>query len=257
MRLDIYLVDNGYYKSRELAKEAIIKGLVKVNNEVITKPSYEIDNGIIEFNEVLKFVSRGGLKLEKAINEFYLDFKDKIIVDIGSSTGGFTDCSLQYGAKHVYAIDVGTDQLDKKLLANPNVTSMEETNFLDVDRFSFDVDYYVTDVSFVSVKKILYHLMELEAKEMVILIKPQFEADPKWLNKNGVLKDRSKHISILIDMNEYINSIGYKIHKITPSPIKGKSGNIEYLAYIKKISNSNVDLYDCVKKAFEVISYDK
>lgn len=252
MRLDLYLVDNGYYKSRELAKEAIFRGLVKVDGKVINKASYDIISGNIEVSEVIKYVSRGGLKLEKAINEFYLDFKDKIIVDIGSSTGGFTDCSLQFGAKHVYAIDVGTDQLDPKLLCNPNVTSYEETNFLDVPKFPFNVDYYVTDVSFISVKRILAHLKEIDAKEMVILIKPQFEADPSLLNKNGVLKDRSKHLAILEDMDLYIKSIGYKIHKITPSPIKGKSGNIEYLAYIKETSNSNIDLYDVVKKAFGV-----
>ena len=252
MRLDIYLVDNGYYKSRETAKLAISKGLVKVNGKVITKPSFDYETGSIEVDEPLKYVSRGGYKLECAIENFYLDFKNKVIVDIGSSTGGFTDCSLQYGAKYVYAIDVGTDQLDMRLLTNDKVCSLEETNFLDIEGFDTHIDFYVTDVSFISVKKILYHLNELDAQDIIILIKPQFEVDNSLLNKNGVLKDRSKHYDVLKDMNEYINSINYKIHKIIPSPIKGKSGNIEYLAYIKRNSNSNIDLYSTVKKAFGV-----
>lgn len=252
MRLDLYLVDNGYFKSRELAKLAIEKELVKIDGKVITKPSFDYKSGVIEVSDPLKFVSRGGYKLEAAINNFYLDFKDKTIVDIGSSTGGFTDCSLQNGAKKVYAIDVGTSQLDNRLLANDKVISMEETNFLDIEGFDEVIDYYVTDVSFISVKKILFHLKELCATNIIILIKPQFEVDNKFLNKNGVLKDRSKHYDVLKDMNDYINSIGYKIHKIIPSPIKGKSGNIEYLAYVKKESNSNIDLYNTVKKAFGV-----
>ncbi|MBP5445158.1 MAG: TlyA family RNA methyltransferase [Acholeplasmatales bacterium] len=252
MRIDLYLVDNGYYKSRELAKLAIDNGLVKVDGKVVTKPSFDYTKGLIEVSEPLKFVSRGGYKLECAINSFYLDFKDKVIVDIGSSTGGFTDCSLQNGAKLVYAIDIGTDQLDPRLLTNDKVISMEQTNFLDIEAFDLDIDYYVSDVSFISIKKILEHLNELDAKDIIILIKPQFEVEMKFLNKNGVLKDRSKHYEILKDINSYINSLGYKIHKITPSPIKGKSGNIEYLAYVKRESNSNIDLYLTVKKAFGV-----
>lgn len=252
MRLDLYLVDNGYFKSRELAKLAIEKELVKIDGKVVTKPSFDYSSGLIEVSNPLKFVSRGGYKLEAAINSFYLDFKDKVIVDIGSSTGGFTDCSLQNGAKLVYAIDVGIDQLDSRLLSNDKVISMEETNFLDIEGFDTKIDFYVTDVSFISVKKILFHLKELCATNIIILIKPQFEVENKYLNKNGVLKDRSKHYEILKDMNDYINSIGYKIHKIIPSPIKGKSGNIEYLAYIKEESNSTIDLYNTVKKAFGV-----
>ena len=252
MRLDLYLVDNGYYKSRETSKLAIEKGLVKIDGKVVTKPSFNYEVGEIVVEEVLKFVSRGGYKLEAAINTFYLDFKDKVIVDIGSSTGGFTDCALQNGAKYVYAIDVGTLQLDPRLLQNEKVCSMEETNFLDIEGFDTKIDFYVTDVSFISVKKILYHLNELDAKDIIILIKPQFEVDNKYLNKNGVLKDRSKHYEILKDMNNYINSLNYKIHKITPTPIKGKSGNIEYLAYIKRNSNSTIDLYGVIKKAFGV-----
>ena len=250
MRIDLYLVDNGYYKSREVAKLAIEEGLVKVDEKVITKPSFDYTSGVITVSDPLKFVSRGGYKLECAINNFYLDFKDKTVVDIGSSTGGFTDCSLQYGAKKVYSIDVGYDQIDPRLLDNPKVISMEETNFLDIEGFDEKIDFYVSDVSFISIKKILEHLDKLNATDIVILIKPQFESNPSWLNKNGVLKDRSKHYEILKEINEYINSINYKIHKIVPSPIKGKSGNIEYLAYVKRDSNSNIDLYLTVKKAF-------
>ena len=250
MRIDLYLVDNGYFKSRELAKLAIEENLVKVDGKVITKPSFDYSSGLIEVSDPLKFVSRGGYKLESAINNFYLDFKDKVIVDIGSSTGGFTDCSIQYGAKKVYAIDVGTDQLDPRLLNNKKVVSLEQTNFLDITSFDTHIDFYVSDVSFISIKKILEHLNKLDATDIIILIKPQFEANPSWLNKNGVLKDRSKHYEILKDINSFINSINYKIHKIIPSPIKGKSGNIEYLAYVKRNSNSNIDLYNAIKKAF-------
>lgn len=250
MRIDLFLVDNGYFKSRELAKLAIEESLVKVDGKVITKPSFDYVSGLIEVSDPLKFVSRGGYKLESAINNFYLDFKDKVVVDIGSSTGGFTDCSLQYGAKKVYAIDVGTDQLDNRLINNKKVISLEQTNFLDITGFDTHIDFYVSDVSFISIKKILEHLDKLDATDIIILIKPQFEANPSWLNKNGVLKDRSRHYEILKDINNYINSINYKIHKIIPSPIKGKSGNIEYLAYVKRNSNSNIDLYNAIKKAF-------
>jgi 23S rRNA (cytidine1920-2'-O)/16S rRNA (cytidine1409-2'-O)-methyltransferase len=250
MRLDLYLVDNGYYKSRELAKLSIESELVKVDGKVITKPSFDYKTGVIEAIDPLKYVSRGGYKLEGAITNFYLDFKDKTIVDIGSSTGGFTDCALQYGAKKVYSIDVGYDQLDPRLLNNPKVISMEETNFLDIEGFDEKIDFFVSDVSFISITKILKHLDSLNAENIIILIKPQFESNPSWLNKNGVLKDRSRHFEILKNINEFINSINYKIHKIIPSPIKGKSGNIEYLAYVKRNSNSNIDLYLTVKKAF-------
>ena len=252
MRLDLYLADNGYYKSRELAKLAIENGLVTIDEKVITKPSFNYVSGTISVSEPLKFVSRGGYKLESAINNFYLDFKDKTIVDIGSSTGGFTDCAIQYGAKLVYAIDVGTDQLDPRLYNNPKIISLEQTNFLDIEGFDTKIDYYVSDVSFISIKKILEHLNKLDADNIIILIKPQFEVEGKYLNKNGVLKDMSKHYEIVKDINNYINSINYKIHKIIPSPIKGKSGNIEYLAYVKRTSNSTIDLYLTVKKAFGV-----
>lgn len=252
MRLDLYLVNNGYFKSRELAKIAIENSLVLIDGNVVTKPSFDYVKGEIKVTDPYKYVSRGGYKLEGAINNFYLDFKDKVIVDIGSSTGGFTDCSLQNGARLVYAIDVGTNQLDSRLKNDKRIISMEETNFLDVDSFDEKIDFYVTDVSFISIKKILKHLDELDADNIIILIKPQFEADPSWLNKNGILKDRSRHYEILKDVNDYINSIGYKIHKIIPSPIKGKTGNIEYLAYVKRTSNSTIDLYSVLKKAFGV-----
>lgn len=252
MRLDLFLVEKGYYKSRELAKEALSKGKVSVDGKIVTKPSYSINNATVVCENVLEFVSRGGLKLKKAIEEFLLDFEDKTIVDIGSSTGGFTDCALQKGAKKVYAIDIGTDQLDEKMLNDDRVYSLEQTNFLDLPPFPEVIDYYVADVSFISIKRILFHLKELNAMNIVILIKPQFEVEGSKLNKNGVLKNRSDHLSVLEDVRDYINNLGYRIHKLTPSPIKGKSGNIEYLAYIKQKSNSNIDLYEVVKKAFEV-----
>ena len=255
MRLDKEIVNRGLVPTRAKAQELLKNEKIKLNGKIETKASTIVndkDNIEILPNDTLKYVSRGGLKLDKAITEFNIDLTNKVIMDIGSSTGGFTDCSLQYGDKYVYAIDVGIDQLDPRLLTNDKICSMEETNFLDIEGFDTHIDFYVTDVSFISVKKILFHLNELDAKDIIILIKPQFEVDNKYLNKNGVLKDRSKHYEILKDMNEYINSINYKIHKIIPSPIKGKSGNIEYLAYIKRNSNSNIDLYSTVKKAFGV-----
>lgn len=254
MRLDLFLVSKSYYKSREQAKEAIVNELVYVNDKLALKPSMEIngDEKIVALDN-FKYVSRGGLKLEKAIEEFYLDFQEKTIVDIGSSTGGFTDCSLKHGAKKVYSIDVGTDQLDESLKYDERVISLEQTNFLDIPYFNEEIDYYVMDVSFVSITQIIPHIITLGGENIIALIKPQYEVGPKLLNKNGVLKDRAMHLNVLKAIDAFVNNLNYRIHKITFSPIKGKSGNIEYICHIKKSSNSNIDFYQVVNNAFNKV----
>lgn len=249
MRLDLFLVENGIVKTRTRAKDLILEGKVLVNGKVCNKVSLDITNQEVILESDFKYVSRGGYKLEEAINSFKLDFNDKVVVDIGSSTGGFTDCALQNGAKHVYSIDVGTDQLDEKIKANPLVTSMEETNFLDVSHFDLEIDYYIMDVSFVSITKILPHIKKLGGNKIVTLIKPQFEVG--YLGtKTGIIKDKKKHLEILESLISYIKDLGLNVTNLTYSPIKGKSGNIEYLCYIGEKMNS-FDLKKIVSEAHE------
>lgn len=241
MRLDKYLILNNYYSSRTRAQNEIKEGKVFVNDTAITNPSFDYTEGVIKIVDSLKYVSRGGLKLEGAIKSFSLDFKDKIIIDIGASTGGFTDCSLQHGAKKVYAVDVGTLQLSEKLKADSRVISMENTNILDTN-ITDKIDYLVMDVSFVSIKHIIPALKKYlnNANQLVCLIKPQFEAG-KMINK-GIIKDFSTHVKILRDVNQYLNDSGLYINKLTYSPIKGGSGNIEYLALISMENKGHIDI---------------
>lgn len=252
LRIDKELVRNGSFSSREKAQDAILKGLVLVNGSSV-KASYEVKetDQITIDNLAYKFVSRGGYKLEKAIEFFNLDFKDKIVVDIGASTGGFTDCSLKHGAKMVYAIDVGTLQLDPSLKENPKVISMEQTNFLEVNE-SFNNDFFVMDVSFISITKLLSKIASMMNDEMtlVTLIKPQFEAGGIHF-KNGVLNDMKKHEAILDSLFVFFERAGLILRGITYSPIQGKSGNIEYLACLKKQGKTlSVDIKRLVKEAF-------
>ncbi len=176
MRIDQYLVINKYFTSRTKAKEEIKNGHVYVNDKQILSPNYDYTNGIIKIINQMPYVSRGGLKLEKAINYFNLDFNDKVILDIGASTGGFTDCALKHGARKVYAVDVGTSQLDEGLKNNPKVVSQENTNILDA-KINEKVDILVMDVSFVSIKHLLDALLRFldDDNYLVCLIKPQFE----------------------------------------------------------------------------------
>lgn len=245
-RLDSILVTKGYFKSRAKAKYAIDSGIIYVNNIQITKSSKLIseEDNIEVRGETLKYVSRGGLKLEKAVNFFEINLNNKICMDIGASTGGFTDVMLQNGAKKVYSVDVGHDQLDEKLINNKKVINLEGTNIKDIDVKDFNtIDFISTDVSFISILQVIpkiYELLKIKGNA-VILIKPQFEVGKQNLNKNGVVKDIKIHKKILENIIEQINKIGFEILNLDYSPIKGPAGNIEYLLYIEKNENNLLD----------------
>lgn len=235
MRLDVFLAQNNYYSSREKASDAIKKGIVLVDGKIILKPSFDItDEKIAITEELLPYVSWGGMKLKRAIDYFQLDFKDKVILDIGSSTGGFTDCALQHGARLVYAVDVGSNQLADKLRFDLKVKVYEQTNITDFmvdERF----DYLVMDVSFVSITKIIPTLLRYldDNNYLVCLFKPQFEVG-KIKMKNGVIKDPKVHKEVVNMLINFIHSIGLFVNDLTYSTQKGKMGNIEYLALVSK-----------------------
>jgi len=261
MRLDIYLVNNKIVESRNKASELISNNKVTVNDKVISKNSYDVkESDIVKIldNKVLEFVSRGGHKLDKAILYFNLDFKDKVICDIGSSTGGFSDCSLKYGAKKVYAIDVGTNQLHESLRNREDVVVYENTNFKDVtlDYFKEPIDYFVCDVSFISIRQILLKLKSLAIDfDIVILFKPQFEVGKNKLNKKGVVKNKNYLIDALDDFVIFLKDNKLSMKNFTFSPIKGnKEGNIEFLAYINNRNENNTfDFNRIVKEAIKVL----
>ena len=243
MRLDLYLTENNLTESRTKAKSLIEGSLVTVNDKIITKASFDIsDTDIVKIiGDNCPYVSRGGLKLEAAINNFKLDFTDKIILDIGASTGGFTDCSLQHGAKLVYAVDVGSDQLHHSLRDNPKVVSMEKTNIKDLGELPNKIDYVVMDVSFVSVEYLLPFIYKYvsEAEGFVLLIKPQFELGHIKL-KNGVVKDSKTHLRVIENVKKELNKFNLGIYNLTTSPILGGDGNKEFLALVKNGYNDFV-----------------
>ncbi len=255
MRIDIYLSENAYVKSRERAKSLIKAGQVKADGMIVTKPSYEVaEDVIIEITgEQLKYVGRGGLKLEKAVLCFGIDLKNKVCIDIGASTGGFTDCMLQNGALYVYAVDVGHDQLDEALVNDNRVCNMERTNIRDLslDDFVPAPSFIATDVSFVSLKQILPKIKDLlpENGEAVVLIKPQFEAGKSAIGKNGIVKDRKVHEKVLEDIVVFCFSQQLAVQKLVHSPISGGDGNIEYLAHIKHGSVSRAFEYKKIVSA--------
>ena len=243
MRLDEYLVENEYFENLEIAKRQIMVGNVIVNEQKIDKPGEIISLDKIKSIRIkekdIPYVSRGGLKLEKAINVFDLDFKDKIVLDIGASTGGFTDCSLQNGAKFVYAVDVGTNQLDWKLRNDSRVKSIENKHINDLEKKDLqdDIDIIVMDISFISIKKVLYKIKELlkENGFAIFLIKPQFEAERNEINK-GIVDSLNVHKRVINEVIEEAKINQLFLENLTVSPIRGTKGNIEYLA---KFSNKN------------------
>lgn len=239
-RLDIIVTQKGFFQSREQARRAIMAGLVKVNEEVIDKPGMKIANDakVTIKGEIHPFVSRGGLKLLKAIETFKINLTNKIVIDIGASTGGFTDCSLQHGAKEVYAVDVGYGQLAWSLRQDERVHVMERTNFRYLkkeDLVSLPPNFATIDVSFISLKTILAHLTSILQPngEIVALVKPQFEAGKYLVGKNGIVKDPKIHLDVLKTMITFAIDHGYKILGVTYSPIKGGEGNIEFLLYLR------------------------
>ena len=244
MRLDEYLVENEYFENLEIAKRQIMVGNIIINEQKIDKPGEVISLDKIKSIRVkekdIPYVSRGGLKLEKAIKVFNLDFKDKTVLDIGASTGGFTDCSLQNGAKFVYAVDVGTNQLDWKLRNDGRVKSIENKHINDLEKrdLSDDVDIIVMDISFISIKKVLYKIKELlkENGFAIFLIKPQFEAEKNEINK-GIVDNLNVHKRVINEVIKEAKIYQLFLENLTISPIKGTKGNIEYLAKFSKKVN--------------------
>lgn len=245
-RLDVLLVNRSLAPSREKAKAMIMAGNVFVENEREDKPGTKFDENVnIEIHgKTLPYVSRGGLKLEKAMKSFDIDLNGCICMDIGASTGGFTDCMLQNGAAKVYSVDVGYGQFDWKLRNDERVVCMEKTNIRYVEPKDIDdiLDFASCDVSFISLSKVLpaaYNLLRDEG-EMVCLIKPQFEAGKEKVGKKGVVRDPKVHLEVIENVLDFTNDSGFSILSLDYSPIKGPEGNIEYLMYIKKAnSHSN------------------
>lgn len=259
-RLDVILTTQGLAESREKAKRLIMAGQVFVNSQREDKPgsTFETEGLKLEVkgNE-LPYVSRGGLKLERALKIWPIGLKDAVCLDIGSSTGGFTDCMLQNGAAKVYAIDSGTNQLAWKLRSDERVVCMEKTNFRYVTDKDIpeQADFAGADVSFISLSKILpqaYPLLK-EGGSMVCLIKPQFEAGREYVGKKGVVRDKKVHIRVIAEVCGYATECGFNIAGLDHSPIKGPEGNIEYLLYLKKNTGESItpDIASAVNEAHE------
>ena len=239
-RLDVALVEQGFAESREKAKAIIMSGIVFVNNQKSDKAGNTVKpDDIIEVRgKTLKYVSRGGLKLEKAMQVFPITLENKICADIGASTGGFTDCMLQNGAVKIYAIDVGRGQLAWKLRTDERVVNLENTNFRYVTKTEVpdELDFASVDVSFIS----LYHILPVMRTllkndgEAVCLIKPQFEAGKENVGKKGVVRDKNVHIAVIKKIVDLISENNFTLLGLDFSPIKGPEGNIEYLCHIRK-----------------------
>ena len=234
--------------SREKARYYIKNGDVSVNGTVIEKPSYDVsEKDGVEIRDSIGFVGKGGLKLKKAIESFRLNFFDKTVLDVGASTGGFTDCALQNGAKKVYAVDVGHGQLDPKLASNDRVVNFEGRNILDISPENIDkTDIVVSDVSFVSIKKLLFHISNFidEYGQIICLVKPQFEVGREHIKKGGIVRDKDSHVRAVMSLFSESVLYGLYPHELMKSPVKGGDGNTEYLALFRKkpgISEKNAD----------------
>ena len=244
MRLDLLLVRRGISSGREHAKEAIRSGVVMVDGARETRPSREVseDADILLVGETLRYVSRGGLKLEKALETFHIRAEKKVCVDCGASTGGFTDCLLQHGACRVYALDVGTGQLADKLRADPRVVSMEKFNVRELRAGDLPEvpELAVIDVSFISLRLVLPAVSGVLSSEgeAVCLIKPQFEAGKSLVGKKGVVRDPSIHQQVLEGLLLFFPTIGLYPAGLTWSPIRGPEGNVEYLCYLRRQASS-------------------
>ena len=240
-RLDLILVEREFFETREKAKREIMVGNVIVNEQVVTKAGTmfkDNDDLNICIKDKLKYVSRGGLKLEKAIKTWDLNFKDKLVLDIGASTGGFTDCALQNGAKCVYSVDVGKNQLDWKLRNDERVVSIEEMHIKDLkekDIGDEKVDYIVIDVSFISLTKVIPYFEKFLAKnaKIVMLVKPQFEVGREKIGKNGVVENEEYHDEAIKKIISFSKECGYELAGVGDSPIKGAKGNKEFLMLLK------------------------
>ena len=263
-RLDSAVFEQGFCESREKAKTLIMAGVVYVNNQKADKPGASIkDDDVIEVrSNPLKYVSRGGLKLEKAMESFPITLNGKICADIGASTGGFTDCMLQSGAKKVYSVDVGYGQLAWKLRTDERVVNLERTNFryCTKEQIPDALEFASVDVSFISLSIIIPVMRTLmaEGAEAVCLIKPQFEAGREKVGKKGVVRDKNVHIEVVEETLDMMISSGFSIIGLTFSPIKGPEGNIEYLAYIKSSETpenlSGVSAFEVVEDSHKTLN---
>lgn len=255
-RLDVYLVNNGMASTRSKAQQLIKSGYVLCNGVAINKNSYQVEDSdeiTVSSYQILKYVSRGGLKLEKAIHTFGIDFTDKTVLDIGSSTGGFTDCAIQHGAKKVYSIDVGQDIMDKSLSSNPKVVLYENTDIRSVSsELLRQIDLIVCDVSFISLKAIIPHISKKgKKKQCVFLIKPQFECGKEQARRHkGIVNNPSIHLLVLNDILSYFQEYGYKLNGITFSPIQGGDGNIEYITWFSDNEPLKYDIKEIINEAF-------
>ena len=260
-RLDVLLVEQGHAASREKAKAMIMSGVVFVNGQREDKAGSTFDEKAAATIEIhgstLRYVSRGGLKLEKAVEQFGFSLKDKTCMDVGASTGGFTDCMLQNGAAKVFSVDVGRGQLDWKLRNDERVVCMEKTNmrYVKPEDIADRLDFASVDVSFISLTKVLGPARELlnDNGEMVCLIKPQFEAGREKVGKKGVVRDKAVHEEVIHKVIDHAVEIGFHILNLEYSPIKGPEGNIEYLVYIRKEAEGSreesVDVHAVVEAA--------
>lgn len=266
-RLDKYLTDLGYFETKSKAAAAILAGHVKINDEYITKAGFQI-NPAKEYEIVVKsmpFVSRGGFKLKKALDTFPVKIEGRICLDAGASTGGFTDCLLQNGAKFVYAADVGYGQLDWKIRSDERVKTIERTNLKNCafeEIYSENepiADLLVSDLSFISLTKVLPNLKNLlspDFHEMILLIKPQFEAGKEKVEKGGVVRDKKVHQEVIENVINCAKELNYSINDLTFSSIKGPSGNIEYLIWLSSHNENKatLDIKNIVETAFETLN---
>lgn len=237
-RLDTLVVQRGLAESRERAKQLILAGEVIVSGSAQVKPGHLISlDAEIVVKQPPRYVSRGGLKLEKALQVFQVDVRDSAAIDVGASTGGFTDCLLQHGAKFVYAVDVGYGQLAWKIRQDSRVCVIEGTNIrtIDVNRFESPVEIGVVDVSFISLQKVLPVVTQIvdSTGDVLALVKPQFEAGREHVGKGGVVRDARVHLQVLCDLVQFIHGLGRSIMGISHSPMRGPAGNIEYLIWFK------------------------
>jgi 23S rRNA (cytidine1920-2'-O)/16S rRNA (cytidine1409-2'-O)-methyltransferase len=238
-RLDKVLFEKGLAESREKAKALIISGSVMVNGIIVDKAGTQIRHDAdLTLTEKMPYVSRGGLKLAHAIQEFTPSLQDKVAMDIGASTGGFTDCLLQYGVRKVYAVDVGYGQIDLKLRNDSRVVVLEKTNirYLERDAVPDEIDIATIDVSFISLLKVIPKAMDFlkSQGEIIALIKPQFEAERKQIGKGGVVKNEVVRLEVVENIKSAFGKMGLTVLGTTTSPIKGPKGNVEYLIYVKK-----------------------
>ena len=239
-RLDVVLFEKGLVESRSKAQALVMAGTVSVNGKKITKAGTQVgEDDLIEIEKQNPYVSRGGLKLESVLKLFDIDFTDKVCIDIGASTGGFTDCMLQHGAKKVYAVDVGTAQLHYKLRNDKRVVNIENVNFRYFDKslLKDDIDIITIDVSFISLDKILPLASEIIKKDgfIVAMIKPQFELEPSEINK-GVVRDESLRQKAINKIKDFAVNLGLEILKEQDSGVKGPKGNLEHFVLLKKLS---------------------